>query len=131
MQEDSQAILDRFEQRFDDCLVQIITFQIPYDDWKKGRRVEQFEQVSEWKAQFGYKFNIYGNDHLQDGKKHFHFENKAGDVNCKLDFEGNILEHIGKNPIPKNIYKILLKFLSSHYIKERLEEIWDDKNPIS
>jgi hypothetical protein len=113
---------------FDDLLIQVIRGNLSHEAIENGRRIEMFRQVKDWKALYGYKFNIYSNDHLIDGKKHFHFDNNAADVHSKLDFEGNVLEETSK-PIPANILKELLYFMNNSGIKEKLHAMWDEQNP--
>ena len=78
----------------------------------------EFQQLNSWNQQYGYKFNVY-TDHLIKDKKHFHFENKEKDVHLKLDFEGNILEKVGKNDIDRKVHKLLKKFLQQPSVMEQ------------
>ncbi len=122
-------VLINLEKYFDDLLFQTQRGKVSHEQLERGIRYEQFEQVKEWKSKYGYKFNIYSNDHLIDGKKHFHFDNHQEKVVCKIDFDGNLLENKGSKDIPSNIMKELLYFLNKDFIKETLHKMWNDKNP--
>lgn len=114
---------------FDDLLLQIIKGNLSHDDLAKGIRYEEFHQVSEWKLKYGYKFNVYSNDHLIDGKKHFHFDNKSANIFAKFDFDCNLLEIKGFKTIPANIMKELKYFVAKESIQIVLHKLWDDQNP--
>lgn len=113
---------------FDDLLTQIIKGNLTHEEIEKGIRYEEFQQVSEWKLKYGYKFNVYSNDHLINGKKHFHFDNKSDKVFAKFDFKGNLLESKGK-PIPSNIMKELMYFVKKESTQINLHKLWDEQNP--
>jgi len=85
----------------------------------------EFDKVGEWKSKYGYNIIIYSNDHLIDGKKHFHFFHRGNDVEFKVDFYGNILERVGKNDIPKNIQKEMIEFCKLHF--NTMNNIWDKR----
>lgn len=121
-----ESYTEKLEWLFDDLLFQ--TSRLTYEQIDGGRRIERFENLKEWKSKHGYKFNIYSNDHLINGKKHFHFDNIADGVFAKLDFNGNILEIKG-NQIPRNIHKDLIYFLNKKHIQIIVENFWNDKNP--
>ena len=119
---------DLLEMRFDEILFQV----------SKGNKSEEidnnfhyseFEILKEWKSKFGYKFNIYGNDHFINKKPHFHFDNKQDDLYCKISFEGEIFEIKHNRKIPKNIHKELDYFLSKLENQIILKEMWNKKNP--
>lgn len=112
---------------FDDLLIQTIKYGLSHEELEKGRRVGEFEQVSEWKLRYGYKFNIYGNDHFIDGKPHFHFDNRETGVFSKIDFEGNVLECSGS--VPSKILKELVYFLRQEPIRAKIRDKWNEKNP--
>lgn len=114
---------------FDDLLTQIIKGNLSHDDLASKVRYEEFQQVSQWKLKYGYKFNIYSNDHLIDGKKHFHFDNKAQNICTKLDFQCNVLEIKGSKPIPANVFKELKYFVAKENIQSILHKLWNDQNP--
>lgn len=62
------------DEIFDDFLLQ--RTKLSYEEIESGKkRIERFVQIKEWKSKYGYKFQAYSNDHLIDGKKHFHFDN--------------------------------------------------------
>ncbi len=119
----------RIDLIFDDLLTQIIKGNLSHDDLEKGIRYEEFQQVSEWKLKYGYKFNVYSNDHLIDGKKHFHFDNKSENVFAKLDFQCNLLEVKGGKKIPANVFKELKYFVAKESIQSALHKLWNDQNP--
>jgi hypothetical protein len=120
--------LINLERNFDDLLFQTQRGKVTHEQLENGIRYEQFEQFKEWKSRYGYKFNIYSNEHFINGEKHFHFGNKQG-VCCKIDFEGNVIESIGAKNIPPNILKELSYFLAKKTVNENLHKIWNDKNP--
>lgn len=113
---------------FDDLLTQIIKGNLTHEEIENGIRYEEFQQLSEWKLKYGYKFNVYSNDHLIDGKKHFHFDNKSDKVFAKFDFKGTLLELKGK-PIPSNIMKELIYFVKKESTQINLHKLWDEQNP--
>lgn len=119
----------RLEFMFDSLLFQTVKGKLSHNDIENGKRYDEFKQVKGWELKYGYKFNIYSNDHLIDGKKHFHFDNKAENIFCKFDFDGNILESNGKNPIPSNILKDLQYFIKKPSTSNLLNEMWDHLNP--
>lgn len=63
------------------------------------------------------------NDHLIDGKKHFHFDNNEKKVHIKMDFNGNILECKGR--INKKVHNILISFLQQESVSKELVQLWD------
>jgi len=119
---------EKLNIEFDRLLVQTQRFKLTHEQIDAGRWVEMFEQVKEWKGYYGFRFNIYGNEHLIDGKEHFHFDNKAENIHCKIDFEGNILIYASKKEVPANILKDLKYFLDDD-IKKVLKTMWDRLNP--
>jgi hypothetical protein len=118
----------RIDRIFDDLLYQT-SKGATHSMLDRGIRYESFVQVKEWKARFGYRFSVYPNDHLIDGKKHFHLDNSEANVHCKLDFEGNVLEQKGKNSIPANVLKDLKYFLSKSENVNELNTMWARLNP--
>lgn len=121
------ATFDDLDMFFDDILFQF-SKGVTYEMYEKGIRYEQFEQVKEWQSKFGFKFNIYSNDHLIDGKKHFHFDHKEQGIACKMDFQGNVLECKGKT-IPPKVLKDLQFFVRREHIQKLIHAEWDNKNP--
>lgn len=121
--------LERLNMMFDEFLT-MMELGLTHEDHKAGKRmsVDSFEQFREWKGRNGWHFNIYGNDHLIDGKKHFHFDHKEKKVFAKVDFDGNVLELKNQNDVPSRILKDLRYFLSG-YNRTKMEEIWDRLNP--
>lgn len=118
---------ENLDKSFDGLLYQF-SKGITYGSYKKGLRYHEFEQIKEWKSKFGFKFNIYGNDHLIDGKPHFHFDNEEKDIACKIDFQGNILECKGSE-VPSKTLKDLQFFLFQEKIQKIIHDKWNDKNP--
>jgi len=118
-----------FDRLFDDLLFQTQRGKLTHEQLERGVRHDQFEQVKTWQSKYGYKFNIYSNDHLIDGKPHFHFDNKEANIFCKVDFTGDILESSGDNTIPSNIIKELKYFLAKERTQQVIGEMWNSKNP--
>ena len=92
-----------------------------------GRTFQKFEKVKEWQSKHGYTFNIYGNDHLIEGKKHFHFDHNGDNIHLKISFEGEIFE---KKYLKPNILKDLIIFIQQEKVQLKLNQMWDEKNPI-
>lgn len=120
--------INLIEVLFDDLLFQTHRGNLSHNQLDKGVRFEQFEQIKEWKSKYGFKFNVYGNDHLINGKAHFHFDNHGQNIFCKIDFNGNILENNGSE-IPKKVLDDLKYFLSKDSNKTRIKDLWNVKNP--
>lgn len=124
--------LDKLDLMFDSLLVQTVKIDISYEEYEVINSNEEFygefQQLNSWNQQYGYKFNVY-TDHLIKDKKHFHFENKEKDVHLKLDFEGNILEKVGKNDIDRKVHKLLKKFLQQPSVMEQWNKIYNKNNP--
>lgn len=116
------------EIRFDEILFQK-SKGIKQESINNNYFYSEFEILKEWKSKFGYKFNIYGNDHFIDNKPHFHFDNKQDNLYCKISFDGEIFEIKNNKKLPKNIYKELKYFLSNMENQIILKEMWNDKNP--
>lgn len=121
--------MDDLDFMFDDLLFQIIVGKMQYSDLEKGIKYYQKQQLPRWQLKFGFKFNIYCNDHLIEGKPHFHFDNKEQKIYCKMDFDGNVLESLGNRLIPSRVQKELKYFLSKKENKENLIQMWNEKNP--
>lgn len=123
--------IEKLNLMFDGLLVQTIKRQISYDEFismnSNAEFYGEFEQLSSWRQQFGYKFSIY-NDHLIDDQKHFHFDNSEKNVHLKMDFDGNILEDNGKNRIDKKVHKILKRFLKQQSVKGKWNHLWNKNN---
>lgn len=119
---------DLLEKKFDEILFQISKGN-EQEKIEENYFYSEFEILKEWKSKFGYKFNIYSNDHFINGKPHFHFDNKQDDLYCKISFEGEIFEIMNNKKIPKNILKELNFFLSKLENKKILIEMWNNKNP--
>lgn len=120
--------MENLEFWFDDLLFQIAKGNT-HEKLENNIRYEQFQQVGEWDLRFGFKFNIYSNDHLINGKPHFHLDHEAQGIFCKVDFTGIVLETTGRNVIPKNVLKELAYFVSKTKIKGILVDMWNEKNP--
>lgn len=116
---------------FDGLLIQTLKRNISYEEFVQINSNDEFygefEQLSSWNQQFGYKFSVY-NDHLIEEKKHFHFDNDEKKVHLKMDFDGNILEDNGKNRIDKRVHKILKQFLRQQSVKEEWNHLWNKNN---
>jgi hypothetical protein len=125
--------IEKIELMFDTLLIQTFKRGITYEEFAKIDANEEFygefEQLSSWQRQFGFKFNIY-NDHLIDGKKHFHLDNQAKGIHLKLDFSGNILEDKGKNRIDKKAHRVLMKFLMQPSVIKEANKLWNKNNSV-
>jgi hypothetical protein len=96
---------------------------------RRGVRYVELEKVKEWKSKFGYEFHIYGGEHFIEGKPHFHLIKKSDGFEGKYFFNGDV--HIvkkGKEP-PKQIIQALKYFLEKNTVQQKLETMWNDKNP--
>lgn len=116
------------DELFDTFLYQI-SKGISYEKYSNGIRFQTFQNVKEWESRYGYKFQIYSNDHFINNKPHFHFFNNDNTIHAKIDFDGNILEYKTQNKIQKNILKDLIYFLNLKEVKTKIIEIWNFSNP--
>jgi len=120
--------MEDLEFGFDALLFQIAKGNT-HENLERNIRYDEFQQIPDWNLRYGYKFNIYSNDHLIDGKPHFHFDNEAQGILCKVDFNGNVLESRGDRKVPSKVLKELVYFLSKDRIKTKLIDTWNEKNP--
>jgi hypothetical protein len=95
----------------------------------KGRVWYGLEQVKEWKSKFGYQFHIYSNDHFIDKKPHFHILNQSESIDCKLFFDGVIIECKGQSKLSKKVHKAVKYFISDSKRQHLLIDLWNNKNP--
>lgn len=116
------------DRSFDELLLQTQDQGLTFEQIEYKHKHEQLQKIKDWNSKYGYALNIYSNEHLIEGKKHFHFDNKEKGIHAKVDFDGNVLEVKGKN-IPSNIEKDLKYFLTQSYVRRILEEVWKNKNP--
>lgn len=114
--------------RFDDLLLQTQKYKLSHEEIIAGRRIDEFQQLNSWRLKYGYKLNIYSNDHLINGKPHFHFDNDEKNVHCKMSFDGDILNSTA-NSIPPNVFKDLLFFLKIQEHSKTIRMMWNEKNP--
>lgn len=119
---------ERLNGIFDDILYQVSKGN-SIEDQQNGIRHIELHQVKEWKSKFGFKFNIYGNDHFINNKPHFHFDNKQLGISCKMSFSGEIFECKGKKKVSRKTLKELNYFLSKPNVQDLITELWNDKNP--
>jgi len=119
---------DFINQIFDDLLFQLNSGNT-IENIEKGQTKIDLEQVKEWKIKYGYKLNIYPNDHFIENEPHFHFDNKAKNISYKMSFTGKVFECKGKNNIDSKTMKALKYFLSKSNIRELLIEKWNKNNP--
>lgn len=99
------------------------------DGIKAGRLWMGFEQVKEWKSKFGYQFHIYSNDHFIDNKPHFHLIKKSDNIDCRLFFDGQIIDCQGNNTLDKRVRDSISYFLENQGRQENLIHFWNLKNP--
>lgn len=122
---------EKLNLMFDGLLIQTLKAGISFEDFleknSKNEFYGEFEQLSSWNQRFNYRFSVY-NDHLINGKKHFHFDNNEKRVQLKMDFSGEILEDNGRNTIDKNVHKKLRKFLQLPDVINELNALWDKNN---
>jgi|GEM_PF-2039880 hypothetical protein len=116
------------DRNFDDLLIETQDEGLTYEQIEYKHNHEQLQKIKDWNSRYGYTLNIYSNEHLISGKKHFHFDNKEKGIYAKIDFAGNVLEIKGKN-IPSNIEKNLRYFLNQSYVRKMMEDVWSHKNP--
>ena len=95
----------------------------------KGRVWYGLEQVKEWKSKFGYQFHIYSNDHFIDKKPHFHIVNQSESIDCKLFFDGALIECKGQSKLSKKVHRAIKYFISDSKRQDLLIELWNKKNP--
>lgn len=96
---------------------------------KKGYVHTELEKVKEWKNRNGYEFHIYGNEHLDFGRPHFHLLKKSEKFEAKFYFDGELLLlRSGKLP-SKEIRKYLNFFLENAKVQDILIDMWNSKNP--
>jgi hypothetical protein len=88
---------------------------------------QELDRIQSRGDKFGYAIYVYGNEHLIEGKKHFHLIHKAENIDCRFDFDGNILDEKEGEKINKKIKKLIKEYCSLD--KEKLENIWNKKNP--
>lgn len=115
-------------QSFDEILFQISKGNT-IEGIKKGLMWMGFEQVKEWKLRFGYQFHIYSNDHLIEGKPHFHLKKESEKIDCRIFFNGTIFDCEKGNGIDNKIKNVLEYFLSVPTNQEKLILMWNHKNP--
>jgi len=116
------------EQYFDILLYQLEK-GITFENYIKGKVYLELQKFKPWKSRYKYKFDVYSNDHLIDGEKHFHFKNIPNNIDCKISFSGKILESNGKNELDSKLIKELKNFLLLENINIELNEMWNSKNP--
>lgn len=117
--------LNRLEMDFDEILFQL-SKGISIEQLKNGRRWYGFEQVKEWKNRNGYKLYIYSNDHPI---AHFHLVKASEDVDCKFDFNGNLLS-CAKTVVGRRIKEAVEYFCMQPQHYEKLVKLWNSKNPL-
>ncbi len=98
------------------------------DRLKNGIRWYGLEQVKEWKNRMGYKLHIYSNDHFINNKAHFHIVKEAESVDCKFDFQGNLLA-CADNEAGRKLIDAIVYFCEQPSNYKRLIQIWNTKNP--
>lgn len=126
----SLELNERLDREFDDLLKPMLKHGFTFEQATDPNSMYvELEQVMEWKSRYGFTFNIWPNDHLIDGKRHFHFDNKAQGIALKLDFDGNILENKGKKELESKMLKILKKFVKLPHIQKRINQLWEKNNP--
>lgn len=88
-----------------------------------------FEQVKEWNSKFGYQFHIYSNDHFIDNRPHFHLVKTSENIDCRLFFDGQIIDCQGKLQLEKKVKEAVIYFLTEVDRQGTLIEFWNKKNP--
>ena len=115
------------DELFDEFNFQIE--KVGFEKYDKGIRWFGFEKFKPWESKFNYVFDVYSNDHLIDGKPHFHFKHLEKKIDCKINLEGVVLESNGINELDSKMIKMLQKFLIDDGIQTLLYEMWNTKNP--
>jgi hypothetical protein len=96
---------------------------------KNKRIIVELERVKEWKSKYNFQFHIYPNDHFIENKPHFHFVKRSEDLECRVFFDGNIIDYKGKGRLDKRAYDALKYFLESERHQTQLKELWNKNNP--
>ena len=89
----------------------------------------EFEQVKEWKSKYGFQFQIYSNDHLIEKKPHFHLVKKSANIDCRLFFDGEVVDCKGNLQLDRRTKDAIVYFLSIAKNQNLLIELWNNKNP--
>ncbi len=116
-------LLDRL---FDEQLYSV-SKGLTHEKMDKGLFLVELEKIKEWKNKNGYTFNIYGNDHLIDGKPHFHFDHKEKGIVTKINLDGEVVDSKGRNDLSSKSLKEIKYFLKKN--RNRIVEFWNQKNP--
>ena len=116
------------DKTFDEILFQLSKGNT-IEGLKKGRIWMGFEQVKEWKNRFGYQFHIYSNDHFIEKLPHFHIRKISENIDCRLFFDGRLVDCKGKGRLEKKVLSALLYMLSKQKTQQTLKELWNQKNP--
>lgn len=96
---------------------------------KNNKQHFEFEQVKEWKSKYGFQFQIYPNDHFIKNKPHFHLIKRSDGIDCRLFFNGKVIDCKGKSDLDKRTKEAIEYFLSISKNKSRIIELWNNKNP--
>ena len=123
-----KEIEDKLNQDFDWVLDQI-SHGNTIEGLIKGRKWYGLEQVKDWKSKFGYQFHIYSNDHFIDKKPHFHIVNQSESIDCKLFFDGVLIECKGKSKLSKKVHQAIKYFIADSKRQVLLINLWNKKNP--
>lgn len=102
---------------------------VTFEQYKKGICYLELEKFKEWKSKYNFSFNIFSNDHLINNEAHFHFKHLGKNIDCKINFVGDILESKGEKDLDTKLIKYLKYFLSEQVIQDKLKKMWNDKNP--
>lgn len=123
---------DELENRLNqglDYILEQLSHGNTIEGLKKNRVWMGFEKVKEWKSKFGYQFHIYSNDHFIDNKPHFHIVKKSEGIDCRLFFDGEVVDCQSNFQLSKRVKEAIKYFLSKPNNQERLIEFWNKKNP--
>jgi hypothetical protein len=124
----SENISLQLDESFD-WIIHQLTRGNTIEGIKNNRFFFEFEQVKEWKSKYGFQFQIYPNDHFIEKQPHFHLVKKSDDIECRILFDGTIYDYKGSGRLDKKTIDAIEYFLESQKNKNRLIELWNQKNP--
>lgn len=119
------ASSNSLDQSFDMLLLQTIRAGLTHAQIENGIRYAPFQESTQTKLRYGYRFRIPDLQKDSSSKKWFYFENPEEDIVAKLGFDGVFLEN-KKKPIPTNILSDLQYFLTKETVQLTLHQLWEE-----